>query len=57
MSEANRSCKEFIPIDPTYNKTNCASCTIWGGERCSNESFVVASQGPEKTRMAAWLLW
>jgi len=57
MKNENRACKKFNPIDHTYEKTNCASCTFWGGVRCDNEPFVVASQGLEQTRMAGWLLW
>jgi len=38
----NRACKKFNPTDPTYEKTNCASCTFWGGEKCVDENGAIA---------------
>jgi len=56
MSE-NRACKKFDATDPTYEKTNCASCTLWNGVRCRGEAFVVASQDEKYEAMIGWEKW
>jgi len=53
MSE-NRACKVFDPKDPTYGKTNCASCRVFNGTTCKDELYVMEIHEPATIIHTGW---